>query len=186
MHNCYSYDELAALNVICGINVQISRLTQIYCSSLTIGNDVRIDDFCVLTGNIKMGNNIHISNYCGLYGNGGLELEDFCGVSGKVCIYTASDDFSGESLTNPTVPDEYKNVKIGKVVLRKHVIIGAGTTILPGVEIGQCSAVGAMSLVYKSINGFEIHAGNPARYLKRRSVKLLELEKQYGQSRQRN
>lgn len=186
MHNCYSYDELSALNVICGTNVQISRLTQIYSSSLTIGNDVRIDDFCVLTGNIKIGNNVHISNYCGLYGNGGIELEDFAGLSSKVTIYSQSDDFTGESLTNPTVPDEFKNVKARKVSLRKHVIIGTGTSILPGVEIELGSAVGAMSLVYRSIPKFEIHAGNPARYINKRSKKLLELEATYGQSRQRN
>ena len=57
-----------------GENVLISRFVRIYNSQeMDIGNDVRIDDFCILSGQIKLHNNIHISAFCALYGKYGMK-----------------------------------------------------------------------------------------------------------------
>lgn len=103
-------------------------------------------------------------------------MQDFSGLSSRCVIYAESDDYSGKTLTNPTVPEEYQELIEGKVILRKHVIIGSGTTILPGVEIGEGSAVGSMSLVNKTLDAWGIYAGIPCQYKKERSKKLLEAE----------
>ena len=146
-----------------------------------MGNDVRIDDFTTISGNVKLGNYIHIAQFCGLYGGDeGIIMEDFSGLSSKVTIYATSNDYSGNSMTNPMVPAKYKpGDKEAKVVLKKHVIVGVNSVILPGVEIGEGSSVGAMSMCAKSLEPWGIYVGAPAKKIKDRSKKLLELEKQF-------
>lgn len=176
MDNCYTTEELSKLGVIFGRNVNISRSVSIYCSSLKVGDNVRIDDYCVLCGDIQLGGYIHIGNFCGLYGRSGIEVQDFAGISSRCSLYSQSDDFSGNFLTGPTVPVEFTNVKKGKISIGKHSVVGAGSMVLPGVDIGECSALGAMSLATKSIAPFEIHVGCPAKFLKKRNDKFSELE----------
>ena len=106
-------------------------------------------------------------------------MEDFSGLSSRVSVYAISDDYSGESLTNPMIPTEYKNLNIGKVVLRKHVIVGSDSIILPGVEIKEGTAVGALSLVTKSLDEWSIYVGIPAKKINNRSKKILDLEKEF-------
>ena len=108
-----------------------------------------------------------------------VELQDFCGLSSRVTLYTASDDYSKGAMTNPTIPLKYRNVTSGPVVLRKHVIVGAGSVILPGVTLGLASSVGALSLVHRDTLDFSIVAGSPARAVGTRSDRILELEQEF-------
>ncbi|HVX50757.1 MAG TPA: acyltransferase [Chitinophagaceae bacterium] len=169
-----------------GLNVKISDKASIYGSErISLGNNVRIDDFCILSagdGGIELGNYIHIAAYCSLIGKALIKMEDFSGLSSKVAIYSSSDDYSGNFLTNPTVPQQFTNVVNGPVILRKHVIIGVFACILPNVEIGAGSAVGSYSLVTKNIEPGVIVSGVPARFLKKRSGKIFELEQAFLQS----
>ena len=74
----YSECELQEIGFLSvGKNVLISRKCSIYSpEKISIGNNVRIDDFCILSGSIKLNSNIHISAYCALYGAKGIELMD--------------------------------------------------------------------------------------------------------------
>jgi len=181
----YSENELSKLGIKSyGKNVLISRNAILYKpETLEIGNDVRIDDFCTISGNVKLGSYIHIAQFCGLYGGeAGIEMEDFSGLSSKVTIYATSNDYSGESMTNPMVPAKYKpGDKEAAVKLGRHVIVGVNSVILPGVEIGEGASVGAMSMCSKSLEPWGIYVGAPARKVKDRSKKLLELEKEFTQ-----
>ena len=112
-------------------------------------------------------------------GNEGIVFEDFSGLSSRCAVYAASDDYSGEALTNPTVPDEYRKVTGGTVVFKRHSIIGAGSTVLPNVIIGEGVSVGSMSLINKSLEDWGIYVGIPCRKIKERSKHLLELEKEF-------
>lgn len=146
---------------------------------IVIGSHVRIDDYCVLSagaGGISIGDYIHIAVYTTLIGAGKITLSDFCNLSSRVSVYSSNDDYSGSSLTNPTVPDMYKRVTHKDVFLGRHVIIGSGSVVLPGVTLEEGVAIGALSLVTKSCEAFGLYAGNPARRVKERSRKLLELE----------
>jgi galactoside O-acetyltransferase len=125
-----------------------------------------------------LGNYIHIGGGCYLGCAGGITLSDFAGLSQGVRIYSSTDNYTGDSLTNPTVPHKYLKTKIAPVVLGRHVIIGSGTVILPGVTIGEGSSVGALSLVSKSLDGWGVYFGAPAKRLKARSKDLLEMEKE--------
>jgi putative colanic acid biosynthesis acetyltransferase WcaF len=49
--------------------------------------------------------------------------------------------------------------------------VGARSSLAPGVVIGECAVVGLGAVVNKSIPPFEIHAGNPARFIRVRDLK---------------
>ena len=91
-----------------GENVRIARHAPIIgLGNIRIGNNVRIDDHVVMaaaSGDISIGDHIHIGACAYLGAMGGITLGDFSTLSQGVRIYSGSDDYSGEHLTNPTVP----------------------------------------------------------------------------------
>lgn len=120
-----------------------------------------------------MGSYVHIAVGSTLIGNGRITLSDFSNLSSRVAVYSSSDDFSGATLTNPTVPDAYKGVIHADVFLGRHSILGCGSVVLPGVIIEDGVAVGALSLIKERCAAFGIYAGQPARRIKERSRGLL-------------
>lgn len=164
-----------------GENVKISRLASFYnCNKISIGDNSRIDDFCVISageGGIYIGRHVHIAVYSLLIGKGKIKLDDFSGVSSRTSIYSSSDDYSGNYMTNPTVPSEFTNVIHADVNIEKHAIVGAGTVILPGVTIGEGAAIGALSLVRKSCEEFYIYSGLPLKKIRKRNNEIIKLEK---------
>lgn len=126
-----------------------------------------------------MGSNIHISAYVGLYGALGIELEDYTGISPRSTIYSAMDDFSGEYLVGPINPQQSIHVTGGKVILRRFSQIGCNCVIFPGVTIEEGTAVGAMSLVTKTLSPWSIYVGVPARFLKERSQGMFKYLSEY-------
>lgn len=181
MNSFYTREELEQIGFChLGENVLISKHASIYgADHISIGNNVRIDDFCILTGSIEIGNYVHISAYAALFaGEAGIVLKDFVGVSSRCVIYAITDDYSGNALTNPMIPDFYRNVIGAKVVMEKHSLLGTGCSVLPGVTIGEGTAVGSMSFVNRPLDAWGVYIGIPCHRLKDRSKKLLELEKQ--------
>ncbi len=182
MDSFYSADELEKMGFKkIGKNVRLSRKTSIYnISEISIGDHARIDDFALLSGCIEIGRNAHIAAYAALFaGKAGIIVGDFCGISARCSVYAASDDYSGQAMTNPTIPDQYRLVKEKRVVFQKHVIIGAGSTVLPGVVIEEGASFGAMSLIVRDAGPWMMYAGIPARELRPRERKPLLLEKEY-------
>ena len=88
----------------------------------------------------------------------------------------SNDDYSGEFMTNPTVPPEFTHVANAPVRIGRHVIIGAGSIVLPGVTLHEGAGVGALSLIKRDCESFGMYAGSPARPVGVRSRKLLEIE----------
>jgi len=173
----YTEEELSEIGLnFYGKNVKISRFARIYSPhQITIGDNVRIDDFCILSGNIVLGSNIHISPYVVLYGANGIEMQDYTGISARSTVYSAMDDFGGDYLIGPIHDERMTNVTGGKVLIKKYVQIGAHCLIFPDVTIEEGSVVGACSLVNKSLDGWGIYWGTPAIRHKERSQKLLQL-----------
>ena len=148
--------------------------------NICIGDHVRIDDFCVLSGNIQIGSYVHISSYTSLIaGNKGIYVGDFATISLKCSIFSKSDDFSGMAMTNPMVPDKYRHIDEGEVILSKYVIVGTGSVILPNVTLGEGVAIGAMSLVKENIEPWVICAGIPCKVIKNREKQIKALAEQF-------
>ena len=182
MDSFYSEEENKKLGFqMIGKNVKISRKACIYgAENIVIGNNVRIDDFCILSGKIKVGDYIHIAAYSALYaGDAGIIIQDFTNISSKVVIYAVSDDYSGEYMTNPLIPEKYKNTIKKEVFIEENVIIGSGCTILPGVTLKEGSSFGSMSLVKNNSEPWSVNVGIPAQKIKDRKKQLLDLEKRF-------
>lgn len=152
------------------------------CKNISIGSHTRIDDFSVLSagdGGIEIGEHVHLAIGVSLIGAGKILVQDFAGLSSRVSVYSSNDDYSGRFLTNPMVPSHYTNVTSSDVIIRKHVIVGSGCVILPGVTLEVGVAVGALSLVNKNCTEFGVYMGTPAKKIKERKRDLIELEKQF-------
>lgn len=166
-----------------GDNARLSDKASYYnCANIVIGDNVRIDDFCVLSagaGGILIGSHIHVAVYSALIGAGKITLSDFSNISSRVSIYSSNDDYSGASMTNPTIPKEFTDVQHADVVIGRHVIIGSGSVVLPGVELEQGVAIGALSLVNRSCQAFGVYSGVPAKRIKERKRDLLIVEQAF-------
>ena len=165
-----------------GKDVLIHRsVVLVRCEAISLGDHVRIDPFCVLSSGeaITLERNVHIASHCTLSGSAAIRLGAFSGLSQGVRIFSASDDYSGQSMTNPTVPQQFRNVKKAPVIVGRHAIIGSGCVILPGSIIEEGAAVGAQALVKGRLSSWTIYGGVPARSLRRRSEAILEFEARY-------
>jgi len=164
-----------------GRNVKISDKASIYnAEQMEIGDLSRIDDYCVLSGRINIGRNVHIAAQSLISGGrAGVVLEDFTGLAYGAKVIAQSDDYSGTTMTNPTVPLALKQEIEASVTLGRHTILGAGAIVLPGVVIGEGCAVGAGSVVLKNTPAWSILAGVPAKFVRHREQGLLAYEQTY-------
>lgn len=173
----YSKDQLWQIGFKSfGENVLISDKCSIYnAEKIEIGSNVRIDDFCILSageGGIVIGDNIHIACYVSLIGAERIQIDDFAQVAQKTSILSSTDDFSGEYLVGPTVPNKYRRITSKPVHLKKHAVIGANSVVLPGVTFGEGGAVGALSLVKSDVEAHKLYGGSPLHFIKDRSYKM--------------
>lgn len=161
-----------------GSNVLISDKASVYNpAKITLGSNVRIDDFCIISageGGIEFGDYVHIACYVSLIGSALISVGDYVGISSKSAVYSSSDDYSGNFLVGPTIPNQFKNVDNRPVVFEQHALVGAGTIVLPGVTIGEGTAVGALSLVAKNLDPWGIYIGSPIKFIKPRSKAMLD------------
>jgi dTDP-4-amino-4,6-dideoxy-D-glucose acyltransferase len=181
LHAYLSDEELDALGLTHrGADVRVSRKASVYGAEwLSAGDHVRIDDFALVScgePGVRLGDHVHIAAHAALYGGGGIVVEDFVTVSGRSSLYSVSDDYGGEVMTNPTVPERFTGVQRSPVTLERHVVIGAGCVVLPGVTVGEGSTTGAMTLVNRDLPAWGMYVGVPARLLRPRSRGLLALE----------
>jgi acetyltransferase-like isoleucine patch superfamily enzyme len=176
--------QLQLLGFSClGKEVRISDKAVIYDpESVSIGDYSRIDDFCTISGLVVLGRNVHIAVGCNVAGGEkGVFFEDFVGIAYHSNVFSQSDDYTGASMTNPTVPDRFKLETKEAVIVRRHSIIGTASVVFPGVVIEEGCAIGALSLVTQSTDAWSIYAGRPARRIGKRKKDLLEMEERYLQ-----
>jgi galactoside O-acetyltransferase len=161
-----------------GVNVLLSDKASVYCAeNIAIADNVRIDDFCILSGNggsIAIGSHIHIASHVVLIGGGGIILEDFSTVSSHSSIYSASDDYGGDYLIGPIIDNDLLNVDRKLVILKKYSACGSHAVVLPGVTMGEGAVLGACSLARKSLEPWTIYSGIPAIRIKDRKRGLIE------------
>lgn len=178
INNFYTDDELESLGFkSIGNNVKISKKASIYKPELmSIGSNVRIEDYCVLNGEITIGNNVLLCVFCLLDGHAGIFIEDNVTFAAKVSVHSGSDDYSGESLLGSYVPVAFRKNHINApVIIKKHTLIADSVVIMPGVVLEEGTAVGAFSFVKKSTSPWGIYTGIPAKRMKERSKDIIQL-----------
>lgn len=164
-----------------GQNVLISRKASIYSPELiSLADNVRVDDFCCLSGLIVLGCNTHVTPYC-LFAGGseGILSGDFCTFAYRVSIFSQSDDYLGNSMANSTIPSCFKIEKRAQINISNHVIIGASSVVMPGVYLAEGTSIGASSLMTKSTEPWGVYFGIPAIRRQERSKKILKIVDDY-------
>lgn len=159
-----------------GSNVRIFPGAKVFGREhISIGDNVIIDDFVFIyaTAPMFIGSYVHIASFSSITGGGVVVLEDFSGLSSGVRIISGSEDFLGGGLTNPTVPEKYREVHRSFVHIGRHAIIGANAVVLPGVTVAEGCAVGSGAVVNKSLEPWGVYAGAPARRIKARPSAII-------------
>lgn len=164
-----------------GNDVLISEKASLYnTENMDIGHRTRIDDFCVLSGNVSLGRNVHIAVFNNLAGGeNGIVMEDYSGLAYGCQVFTQSDDYLGRSMTNPTIPNQFKKEAKRPIRIERHSIVGTMSVIMPGVTLSEGTSVGVLSVVTKTTQPWSIYKGNPAEKVLDRKRKPLELEREY-------
>lgn len=130
--------------------------------NIEFGSNIIIDDFVLIQAKapMKISSFVHIASFSSITGGGECVLGEFSGVSSGARIITGTDDFKDFGFGNPTVPEKYRNLKRGKVLVGKFALIGANSVILPDVRIGEGVTVGAGSVVSRDLEPWSIYIGN--------------------------
>ena len=126
------------------------------------GSAMNMRQYLLGPGIFKIGEFTHINPSCLLDYRGGIEIGNSVSISHRVMLITG-----GHDVQSCDFREEHRPIKIGD-----HVWIGAGATILKGVEIGEGSVVAAGAVVVKNVPPFSIVAGVPARVIGQRNDKL--------------
>lgn len=140
--------------------------------NISIGDYTWIDSYVrmdAMFGELVIGKRVHVAHNCMLVGGGGLILEDYCGLSPGVKIFTNSEaPIDGKRMSGPMIPERYKAFVRKPVTVKKDAFLGSNVVVLPGVTIGEGAVVGANSVVAKDIPPWSIAVGAPARVVKQR------------------
>jgi UDP-2-acetamido-3-amino-2,3-dideoxy-glucuronate N-acetyltransferase len=138
-------------------NVQIGKDTKVWhfshiLSNSVIGERCSFGQNCVVGPNVKIGNGVKVQNNISIYE--GVEVED--------------DVFLGPSMvfTNVINPRSFivRKEEFKKTLLKKGCSVGANTTIVCGITIGEYALIGAGSVVTKDVKPFEMLYGVPAKH----------------------
>jgi len=134
-----------AFNIIRGVRAKLNKVRRerrwehLRAQGMKLGSDVWLPDSTWID-----------PDYCHL-----ITIGDHCGF-GADCLILAHD----------AQMDEFLDAgRIGRVVINESCHIGSRTTILPGVDIGPRTIVGANSTVSRSLPPDTVCVGNPARVL---------------------
>jgi galactoside O-acetyltransferase len=153
-----------------GREVQVSRFAHIYrAERVYLGDNVRIDDFAIISpgaGQIRLHGFNHIATGGLLFGT--VTMCQQSTISSRTAIYAHSDDFTVDAVTYPGARDEERRLIDVPTTIGSRVVIGSGSTVLPGADVAAGISVGAMSLVNRPLTVPGVYAGIPVRYLRAR------------------
>ena len=164
-----------------GKNVLISEKASLYdVDRLSIGDNSRIDDFCVVAGRVSIGRNVHVTVFGNVAGGrAGVRLEDFATLAYGCHVIAQTDDYSGKTMTNSTIPERFKAEVSAETVVGRYAILGTGTIVLPGASIAEGVSSGAGTVFVRPTQPWSVYLGCPAQLLKQRSRDLLDLADEY-------
>ena len=148
----------------------IHELAFVECEN--IGKNTGVWQFCVVLKGAYIGSNCNLN--CNVLVEGGAIIGDNVTIKPSVQIWEGvilqNDVFVGPNVTftNDLFPrSNIKNFDLKPILVKKGASIGANSTVLAGVTIGENAFIGAGSLVTKDIPENEVWIGNPAKFHKK-------------------
>jgi acetyltransferase-like isoleucine patch superfamily enzyme len=141
---------------------QIGEGTSIWHQS-QIREDTQIGRNCIfgkgvyVDFGVKIGDNVKVQNYVSIYH--GVEIEDGVFIGPHVC-------FTNDNLPRAINPDgELKAAddwELGHILIKRGAALGANSTLLPKVTVGEWALVGSGAVVTKDVPDYGLVVGNPA------------------------
>lgn len=139
-------------NVKIGDNTKIWHFSHILSGS-NIGTNCSFGQNCVIGPNVNIGNGVKVQNNVSIYE--GVEVED--------------NVFLGPSMvfTNVTNPRAFilRRKEFKKTLLKNGCSIGANTTIVCGITIGEYALIGSGAVVNKDVKPYALMVGVPAKQI---------------------
>lgn len=135
-----------------------------------LGKKSVIEDYSVINnavGNLVIGNNTRVG-----IGNtiiGPVTISDNVNIGQNVTISGLNHNYE-----DPSKAISEQGVSTMPIKIENDVWIGANSVVLPGVQIGNHSVIGAGSIITKNIPPYSVAVGNPARIIKRYDMDLKE------------
>ncbi|MDC5703113.1 acetyltransferase [Vibrio europaeus] len=123
------------------------------CSGAKIGKGVSLGQNVFVGNKVTIGNHCKIQNNVSVYDNVHLEEGVFCGPS---MVFT--------NVYNPRSLIERKDQYLNTIV-KKGATLGANSTIVCGITIGEYAFIGAGALINKDVKPFALMVGVPARQI---------------------
>lgn len=137
---------------------------------VAIHESARIDGFCKIEGGegVIIGQHVHIASFCHINSGGGsVAIGDHAGIATGARILSGQPDLRYLMIC-PNEPEAHPLRWI--TIIGEYALVGAGATIMPGVNVGRGAVAAAGAVVVRDIPDFEIHAGVPAKFIKRREM----------------
>lgn len=146
MTNLFTRKELLAFGFSSvGNDVAVSRDVRFFDITGHMSDNVRIDTFTILTGNIILEDDVHLSPLCFLSATGGsITMQQGSGIGPQCAILTKSDDYTREDLGT-------EGKVAGDILIGCNTIIGAGCKIFPGVTIGDNASIGGNCIITSDV-----------------------------------
>lgn len=143
-----------------------SKLSDI--QSEKIGENTRIWQYCVILPDAEIGDNCNICSH--IFIENEVKIGDNVTIKSGVQLWdgiTIEDNvFLGPNVTftNELVPRSrvIDKSKFKKTIVKRGASIGANTTVLPGIVVGEYALIGAGSLINKNIPNNTLWFGTPA------------------------
>lgn len=133
------------------------------CAGAKIGNDCSLGQNVFVGNHVTIGNNVKIQNNVSVYDNVTLEDDVFCGPS---MVFT--------NVYNPRSAVSRKN-EYRNTLVKRGATLGANSTVVCGVTIGEYAFIGAGAVVNKDVPDYALMVGVPAKqigWMSRYGVKL--------------
>jgi len=180
-------DRLLIYKINRGSNLRVGKGVFLSRNSIECGKNVTIEDYSVLSGNIRIDDNVYIHRnvllrsfngfihigesttinpFTTIYGHGNVKIGRFVSIATKSSIVSSNHNFE---LTDIYIKEQGLTSK--EIIIEDDVWIGSNVVILSGVKIGKGSIVGAGSVVNKDVGEYTIVGGIPAKLLRLRSKK---------------
>lgn len=129
--------------------------------NLHLGNDSFVAGSAYITGNVRLGHNCTVNPFATLRDN--VQTGDGVRIGTYACLIGSNHGFDRTDIPIWQQPMSSKGIKIGN-----DVWIGAHSTILDGVTVGDHAIIGGGAVVTKDVPAYAIMGGNPARIIRTR------------------
>lgn len=147
----------AELNTSTSVDEIRKRMSDLIGSSIDGNTRIFIPFYTNFGKHIKLGKNVFINHACTFLDLGGITIEDNVQVGPKANLITEN---------HPLDPKDRKSLDLGSILIKQNAWLGATSTILPGVTVGENSVVAAGAVVTKDVPDNVVVAGIPAKVVK--------------------